>query len=204
MELHRVIEKRRMIRAFEPTPIDRSVTDKMCDLARRAPSAGNTQAVEFLVLDDPAATARYWDTTLPRERRSEFRWQTLPDAPVLVIVVVRPEAYVERYAEPDKARPGLGDRLAGWSVPFWWVDAGAVIQNLLLQVTAAGLGACLFGLFDNEAAVLDTFGVPSDWRAVATIAIGHPRQDAFSAGQAGRSSARSRPPAGQVIHRGRW
>ncbi len=199
MELRDVIARRRMVRAFRDDPVDPADLDDLLDRARRAPSAGNTQAVSFLVLDRRDSVRRYWDVTLPEPRRAAFRWQSMLDAPVLVVVLTRPHAYIDRYAEPDKARPGLGDELDGWPVPYWWVDAGAVVENLLLLVTEAGLGACLFGLFDHERAVLETFGVADDQRAVATIAIGHPEAD-----EPGRSAARPRPPIAELIHRNTW
>lgn len=202
MDLTDAIRRRRMVRAFTSAPVDRSVVDGLCDLARRAPSAGNSQGTAFLVLDDPSSTARYWDVTLPEPRRSGFRWAGLLTAPVLVVVAVRPGAYVDRYAEPDKAATGLGTESGAWSVPFWWVDAGAAIEHLLLGAVDEGLGACLFGLFDHEAAVAEAFGVPSGWRLVATVALGHPRPDGGDG--PGRSAGRPRLPLDEVVRRGRW
>jgi nitroreductase len=191
-----------MVRAYTSAPVPAALVDGLLDLARRAPSAGNTQAVRFLVLDTPAAVAGYWDLTLPPDRRDGFAWPGLVTAPVLVVVLVDPGAYVARYAEPDKAATGLGAGPGAWAVPYWWVDAGAVIQNLLLGVVDAGLGACLFGLFAHEEAVLGAHGVPGGWRAAGTVAIGplpEPETD-----RPGRSATRPRPPLGAVVHRGRW
>ena len=195
MELTRAIAARRMIRSMSTQPLAKGQLDQLLDLARRAPAAGNTDAISFLVLDTPDAVAEYWSTTLASP--ATFRWQQLLDAPALVVICTRPDAYAERYREPDKARTGLGS--ADWPVPYWWVDAGAVAQNVLLLCVDAGLGACLFGLFDHEAGVRARFGVPETHRLVATIAIGHPLPD-----QPGRSAHRGRPPAEQIIHRGSW
>lgn len=193
-----------MVRAFgpdptAPDPVDPAVVDALLDGARRAPSAGNTQAVRFLVLDTPTAVAGYWDRTLPPERRATFAWPGLLVAPVLVVVLVDPGAYVARYGEPDKAATGLGEGEAAWTVPYWWVDAGAAIQDLLLGVVDAGLGACLFGLFRHEEAVLRAHGVPTGWRAAGTVALGHPAPS-----RAGRSAGRERAPLGEVVRRGQW
>ena len=189
-----------MVRDFAPDPVPPAVLDGLLDAARRAPSAGNTQAVRFLVLDTPAAVGGYWDLTLPPARRAGFGWPGLLVAPALVVVLVDPGAYVARYAEDDKAATGLGAGESAWPVPYWWVDAGAVVQNLLLGVTAAGLGACLFGLFDAEAAVLAAHGVPAGWRAAGTVAVGTARGEAGT----GRSAGRPRPPLAAVVRRGRW
>lgn len=199
MDLTDAVRRRRMVRAFTAEPVAPGVVDALCDLARRAPSAGNSQGVAFLVLDQPDATARYWSATLPEERREGFRWPGLLRAPVLVVVATRPDAYVDRYAEPDKAATGLGVGTDAWPVPYWWVDAGAAVEHLLLGVVDAGLGACLFGLFDHEQAVADAFGVPADHRLVGTVAIGHPAPD-----EPGRSADRPRRRLDDVVHRSRW
>ena len=199
MDLERLVRSRRMVRAFADKPVSAGVVDDLCDLARRAPSAGNTQATAFLVLDEPETVDRYWDATLSAERRATFRWPGMLAAPVLVLVAVRPAAYVERYAEPDKVATGRGEGEHRWPVPYWWVDAGACIEHLLLGAVDAGLGACLFGVFDHELSVATSFGVPDGWRLAATIALGHPAAD-----EPGRSASRPRPPLDEVVHRNRW
>jgi nitroreductase len=202
LELSEALRRRHMVRAFGPDPVDPATVDALLDAARRAPSAGNTQAVRFLVLDTADAVAGYWDLTLPPVRRASFAWPGLVAAPVLVVVLVDPAAYVDRYAEPDKAATGLGAGTDAWAVPYWWVDAGAAIQSLLLGVVDVGLGACLFGLFAHEEAVLGAHGVPAGWRAAGTVAIGPlpgPETD-----RPGLSAARPRPPLSAVAHRGRW
>jgi nitroreductase len=193
------VRRRRMIRAFTDEAVDPAVVDGLVDLARRAPSAGNSQGCSYVVLSGSEETARYWDLTLPAERRASFRWPGLVAAPVLIICLVRPDAWVERYAEPDKAATGLGEGSDAWSVPYWWVDAGMAVEHLLLGAVDSGLGACFFGLFDHEAAVLAELGVPEGWRAVGTVALGHPAPD-----EPGRSATRPRPELPEVLHRGGW
>lgn len=185
-----------MVRAFERRPIDDDVLDRVLDAARRVPSAGNSQGLDLLVLDDPE---RYWAMTFPSPAaRARFRWQALFDAPVLVVPIVDPETYARRYAEPDKAATGLGD-VDAWSVPYWWVDGGMAVQNLLLAAVDEGLGALLFGIFEHEPAVLAAFGVPDGRRAVGVIAIGHPAPD-----EPGASALRPRRGLAEMTHRGRW
>jgi nitroreductase len=112
---------------------------------------------------------------------------------------VEPVAWVQRYAEPDKVATGLGGGESDWPVPYWWVDGGMAVEHLLLGAVDAGLGACLFGLFDHEADVLEALGVPDGWRAVGTVALGHPAPD-----EPGPSAARGRRPLDEVLHRGTW
>jgi nitroreductase len=199
LELADTIEQRRMHRSFTDEPVDPATLDVLLDRARRAPSAGNAQGTDFVVLEGPDQTARYWDLTLPLERRARFRWPGLVAAPVLVVVVASPEAYVARYREGDKAHTGLGEGADRWPVPYWHVDAGMAVQNLLLGVVDEGLGACFFGLFDHAGAVLEALGVPADRVGVGTVAIGHPAPS-----PPGRSATRPRRALGDVVHRGEW
>jgi nitroreductase len=110
-------------------------------------------------------------------------------------VLCSPAAYAARYAEPDKGGSTLGRGAAAWPQPFWWFDAGGAAEAMLLAAREEGLGACLFGLFEHEARVLDAFGVPDGWRGACTIAFGVPADEQ----PAGRSAARPRPSLEQVV-----
>lgn len=206
--LRAVMARRRMCRDFAPAALAKGQLERLLDLARRAPSAGFTQGIAFVSLErpvgvasDPDPVASYWDLTLPAPRRDDFVWPGLLLAPVLVTLWVRPQAWVERYGRDDKTRAQLGGAQASWPVPYWWVDAGAVVQNLLLAAEAERLGALLFGMFDHEPAIAEQLGVPDGWRGVATVALGHPAPD----GRRPSASARGgRPPLGDQWHRNAW
>lgn len=200
-EFSDVVRNRRMTRSFRVDPVDPAVLDRMVDLASRAPSAGKTQGWHLLVLEGPA-TARYWDITLPEPKRSRFRWQGLLDAPVLMLALADPEAYVERYAQPDKERTGLGSGADAWPVPYWTVDASMSVMTLLHAAEDEGLGALFFGVFQREDDVRAAFAIPDRMVMIGAIALGHPERDASE--DAGRSSSRRRRRPDEIIHRDAW
>jgi nitroreductase len=199
MELAEAVRRRRMVRDFLPEPVEPALVDGLIDMARRAPSAGNSQGWAFLVLEG-ADVVRYWDTTLPPERRGAFPWPGLLRAPVLVLPCAHADAYVARYGEVDKARTGLGAATGAWSVPYWLVDTAMAAMTILLGAVDAGLGACFFGIFEHEAAVRAAFGIPDAYQPIGTIALGRPAPDQ----RPSRSAGRPRPPLDAVLHRGRW
>jgi nitroreductase len=200
MEFRDAVRRRRMVRSFTAEPVDPDLVDRLLADALRSPSAGNSQGRELLVLEGPTQTSRFWDVTLPPERRPTFAWPGLLEAPVLVIPLADPTRYVERYAEPDKASTGLGAGEAAWPVPYWTVDTAFATMTLLHAVVDAGLGALFFGIFRNERELMASLGVPAHLRPIGAVAIGHPSDDQ----RAGRSAARPRRPAGEVIHHGSW
>ena len=58
VDFESVVRRRRMVRRFTTEPVDAEVLDRLVDLARRAPSAGNSQGAAFVVLEGPVETAR--------------------------------------------------------------------------------------------------------------------------------------------------
>lgn len=196
-----VLAGRRMCRDFLADDLPGAAVDRVLSAAFRGPSAGNTAGLDLVVLSGVAATARYWDVTLPGSSRTTFRWPGLLRAPVLIVPVVDPHAYAQRYGEVDKAATGLGAGPDAWSVPYWFVDGGAAVMALLLAAEAEGLGALFFGQFDHESAVLGSLGVPVGRRAVGTVALGRAARDGRTPSASAR---RGRPSVSSRLHRGVW
>jgi nitroreductase len=201
MEFRHVVARRHMVRAFTSDPVDPAVLDRILSDALRSPSAGNSQGRDLLVLQGPEETARFWDVTLPPERRDRFAWPGLLVAPVILIPLADPQRYVDRYAEPDKARTGLGEGADAWPVPYWTVDTAFATMTLLHAVVDAGLGALFFGIFNNEAELLRSLGVPTGRQPIGAVALGHP---AVESQRPGRSANRERRDVDQAVHFGFW
>lgn len=193
-----------MVRAFHDRPLPSGTLDHILELGLHAPSAGFSQGWAFVVLEGPEQTARYWDTTLPVERRDGFPWPDLLAAPALIIPLAHAQTYVERYAEADKASTGLGDSAEDWPVPYWLVDTAMSSMLMLLGAVDAGLGALFFGIFDHEEALLGELGVPDGYQPIGTIAIGYPADTGQTPSSRGGSSRRGRRPLDEVVHRGGW
>jgi nitroreductase len=207
MDLHEAIRRRAMVRSFAADPIDPAVVDTMLRAALRAPSAGNTGGTSWVVLDGEAQTARYWEATTDRAwRATSPRSEGLRRAPVILLAYASAQAYVSRYAEPDKTEPAsaqgpaLGVQADAWPVAYWTGDAAFGVMTVLLAAVDAGLGACILGNFRGEQALARSLGVPESWRLFCAIALGHPDGNDHRSG----SLDRPRPDRSERIHRGRW
>jgi nitroreductase len=202
VDVHRALQARRMCRSFSPEPVDQAVLEGILGAALRSPTAGNTAGTAWVVLNGPDQTSSYWDaTTDARWRTANPKWASgLMQAPVVLLSYASAEAYLVRYAEPDKARSALGSSEAAWPVPYWFGDAAFGVMAVLLCAVDAGLGACVLGNFRGEAALASSLGVPDAWRLFGAVALGQPAGDTHRS----RSLNRRAPSAADRIHRGHW
>jgi nitroreductase len=188
-----------MVRSFDPEPVDPRVVDRLLSQAVRSPTAGNAAGTAWLVLDDPPSRSLYWEcATTPEWREHSARWAGLSRAPVVLLALASPDAYVTRYAEADKATSGLGAGPDAWPVPYWFGDAAFGVMAVLLGAVDEKLGACFLGNFRNEPALLEAFGVPEPWRLFGTVLLGRPD------GADHRSASLDRPAPEGRVRRGRW
>lgn len=195
-----MVRRRRMVRTYTDAPVDPSAVDRALEHAARAPSAGNSCGWAFLRLDRPDEVARFWRATSPAGTAQQpSRWlEGMRRAPVLIVPMSSKDAYLDRYAEPDK---GWTDRdEARWPIPYWHVDTGMAALLILQTAVDEGLGACFFGIPPERMETFRTeFGVPGDHTPIGAITIGHPAPDRRSP-----SLRRGRPSLDEIVHRARW
>ncbi len=152
MDLSAVIRSRRSIRAFTKEPIPEKILKELIELANWAPSAGNLQARDFIVVreeETKRALARAADQV------------ELAQAAVDVVVCTN-ASRIGKYGERGREL-------------FVVQDAAAATENLLLAAHERGLGAVWMGSFD-EVAVRKLLRIPDPARPVAILAIGWPAE----------------------------
>jgi nitroreductase len=192
-----VVRKRKMVRSFEDRPIPHDFVERVIANAQKAPSAGFSQGWGFLVLEGKEETARYWDALWPAERRNDWGWPDLFNAPLLIVCLSNKMQYLRRYSEADKGWTDMDERR--WPVPYWDIDTGMAALLILLTAVDAGLGAVFFGVFD-QAKLRATFAIPDEYTAVGVVAIGYAKQQ----DRPSPSLKRGHRPAADVVRRGRW
>ena len=199
MELTEAIRRRRMTRNFADRPLPDGLVDAILADTLRAPSAGNSQGAEFVVLEGATQTDRYWQATTDEAwRLGSRRYEGMRRAPVVVLAYADPDRYRSRYSEPDKARAdGAG---VSWVVPFWFVDVAFATMVLLLRASDEGIGAAFLGNFRGEAELKAALGVPERMVWLGAVLLGHSAMP----DPASSSLARGRRPIEEAVHRGSW
>ena len=193
-----------MVRRFDPTSaVDPDAVRDLVALAVRAPSAGFSQGWDFVALYDDADRSSFWDATRqPGAAGADWApddwWTGVSAAPVLVLCLSDPGAYLERYAEPDK---GWEDRSPErWPVPYWDTDTAMAAMILLLGAEDLGLGALFFGVpGPRHDAVREALAIPAGRRIVGVVALGHEDERVC-----GSARTRRRRGVDEVLHLGRF
>lgn len=199
MEFTEVVRQRRMVRNFDPhKQVPRPTLERVLHNAVRAPSAGFSQGWDFLVLTEPEDRERYWAATTESDSEPDNWLRGMRNSPCLIICCSDKNAYLRRYAEPDKGWIDLDE--SRWPVPYWDVDTGMAALLMLLTGVDEGLGGVFFGVPPHRSEqVRGAFDIPDDRNLVGVVALGYPAPDRRSP-----SLRRGRRNVEQVAHFGRF
>ncbi len=149
MDTLEAIRKRRSVRSFKPDPIPEEDLRKILEAASWAPSAGNCQPLELVVVKDPGVKEEVMEAA--------FGQSFVGEAPVVVVVCAEVERTTRRYGRRGEL--------------FYVQDTAAATQNLLLAATALGYGTCWVGAFSEEE-VAKALRLPRGVRPLAIVPIG--------------------------------
>jgi nitroreductase len=204
MPLREAMETQRAIRRLKPDPVDDELIVRCIEMALKAPTGGNAQNWEWIVVRDPSVKANlarlyrqawrlYGGLGRIRVGRNEkmqrviraVQWQVdhFEEVPVLVVPCLR--GALPRF---------LSFTPVGASSHFGSIYPA--IQNFLLACRAEGLGAALTTLpVWSSTLARRALGLPWNVQPCAVIPVGWPH---------GRYGPTSRKPAEKVVHYDRW
>ena len=190
-----------MTRRFDSAPVPARLREQLLAGALTAPTAGNSRGVDFLVLEAEAVRRRFYELTSDEGWRTGAGAGGVLAAPLIVLPLADPDAYVARYASADKSASSLaGVPAEQWPIPYWLVDAAFATMLLLLGAVEAGLGALFFRLHRDPGAYLAEAGVPGGMRVIGAVALGWPAPGASPS----RPSRPAQRTAAERVHLDGW
>jgi len=199
VDFYDVVARRRMVRNFTDAPVDPEALRRIIAAARKTPSAGFSQGQTMVVVTDPGLRSQIAVLCGEEEYVAAGMDPWISRAPVQVVVCTRATAYTDRYSEPDKGgHDGPLSIADHWSVPYWWVDAGATMMLLLLAAVREGLAAGFLGSHAWKD-IKPLLGIPDDVAPIGIVTIGHPAPDRRS-GSLDRGWRADR----EVVHLEHW
>jgi nitroreductase len=161
MEFSDVVRSRRSVRAFQKKSVETAKLDVILEAANAAPSAGNLQAYEIVVVRDAKARARLAEASLGQG--------FVAQAPVALVFCANAKRSGAHY-------DGRGREL------YAVQDATIAAAYAQLAAVDAGLATVWVGAFD-EAAVAEVVGAPAHARPVAILPVGYAAEQPGAAGR---------------------
>jgi nitroreductase len=178
MDFIEVVMKRRAVRRFQEGGVERAVIERIARLAQRTPSAGFSQGQRLIVVVDGERRRQVARICGEAEYEPVFGpW--ISECAAQFIPCVSEAIYHRRYQEPDKIRED-GTEI-DWPIPYWWVDVGATMQNVMLAAVNEGLGCGFVGTSaDGWQELRRVLGIPAEFAPIGVMPVGRPRPDVRS------------------------
>ena len=173
-QVSQLIKSRRSIREFQEKPVPRDIIERVIDVARYAPTGGNMQDVQWLVIDDTeelkklTATGIDWfrsmadgDTEWAQRVQGILRMHEIG----LNIFLRNAPAVVVTFAQKDN--------------PIAATDCVIALSYFDLAAKVAGLGCYWNGYFYMSAQafppMVEAVGLPEGYTPYAALGVGYPK-----------------------------
>jgi nitroreductase len=154
MEVEQAIKGRRSVRSFKKKAVSSELVEGLIDAACWAPSAGNIQPWEFIIVRTAEIKMKLAEAALGQ--------YFIEDAPVAIVVCTDEDHSAQRYGSRGRTL-------------YCIQDTAAAIQNIHLTAYSHGLGTCWIGAF-KEDEVKKILKIPDGIRPVAIIPVGYPAE----------------------------
>lgn len=158
MEFNNILEKRRSIRKFLPTKIDKDVLNKLFLSAQQAPSWKNSQTARYYIVTNEEILNR-----LKNEAIDDSNKPKVNNCPCFIITT-----FVKNRSGFDRAGNAENEIGNGWGI----YDAALQHQNLISEATQQNLGTLIIGLRDI-ALITELLSIPEEETILSIIAIGY-------------------------------
>ncbi len=183
MEIYEAIEKRRTIRKFK-APATQEQLQRIIAAGTKAPSGGNQQRWEFIVVDDPALIEKISERKYVLNRGNKPRGEA----------AASPEQ--EKGAQLQKESFANASLIAVYYKEGGVGDAWMCLENMSLAAVAEGLGSRVAGFgMGSDKDINQILQVPAGFELAAVLSIGVPAME---------PGPRKLRPEGSWLHRNRF
>ena len=203
----KVIQDRRSIRNFTEDPVSDQDLDMILEAGRQAPSGENAQPWRFIIVKSEAMRKKMGAVAgggSSRRFTAEFvthkmqkRFEGLEDEEKKKKAFEKlTSGQVSAFMADAPVNIVVCGKKDVWDTPY---DTSAAIENMLLMITALGLGACwvIAPCIDirDEERIKDLLGIPEGFKAISILSVGHPSR---------YPKPRPRLPINELVYNEKW
>ena len=158
----KLIYDRVSIRVFQPKKVENHLIEELLNAGITAPTSGNMQPWEFIVIKDDAQKREIVTCTYFAYFSNGASYQNwIGNAGVIIVACANLKRTQARYGEDGKE----------WAQ----IDTAACIENILIAAPAFGLAGCWVGGF-NEEKLKGMLNIPSYVKPIGMLPIGYPKE----------------------------
>lgn len=171
-----LLKSRRSIRSYKVKPVDRSLIEKLIDVARYAPSGHNSQPVSWRVYENRDELEKLGAVTVEWMR---FMVRNAPPVAAMMHLDLVISAWESGKDRIFRGAPNLVIAHAPADLMPAQAACAIALTYMELQAAAFGLGTCWAGYFNAAATVFqpmkDALDLPPGHQSFGALMIGHPK-----------------------------
>jgi nitroreductase/NAD-dependent dihydropyrimidine dehydrogenase PreA subunit len=140
------LRSRRSVRVFKDKPVEKEKIQRLIEIARYAPTGGNSQMIEWTVITDTSRLKKITRMTADWVRQLVKDPKVVAAAPYLPMIVM---AWDAGFDSVLRNAPAIVVASAAGEIMTGQVDLTIALTYLDLAAPALGLGACWAGLLQG-------------------------------------------------------
>ena len=140
--LKELLLNRRVVRNYLDTNKEYPNLSDIPKLTIKIPTAGFSRGIEIVSVENKENIKKLAIYANEESYLKKGYGKWLSNSKAIFLILINEQAYHERYKELDKQNQTSS---SNWSVPYWYVDAGAAMMNCMLLVEETGLKSGFLG-----------------------------------------------------------
>ena len=170
IHLKELLLNRRVVRNYSETDKDYPNLSDIPKLTIKIPTAGFSRGIEIISVENKEnikklAIYANEDSYL---KKGYGKW--LSNSKAIFLILINEQAYHERYKELDKQNQ---TNSSNWSVPYWYVDAGAAMMNCMLLIEEIGLKSGFLGSHNMKSTEIKSLmKIPESYQLLGFVTAG--------------------------------
>ena len=145
--LKELLLNRRVVRNYLETNEEFPNLSDIPKLTIKIPTAGFSRGIEIISVENKKNIKKLAIYANEESYLKKGYGKWLSNSKAIFLILINEQAYQERYKELDKQNQTSS---SNWSVPYWYVDAGAAMMNCMLLVEETGLKSGFLGSHNME------------------------------------------------------
>ena len=145
--LKELLLNRRVVRNYLETNEEFPNLSDIPKLTIKIPTAGFSRGIEIISVENKKNIKKLAIYANEESYLQKGYGKWLSNSKAIFLILINEQAYHERYKELDKQNQTSS---SNWSVPYWYVDAGAAMMNCMLLVEETGLKSGFLGSHNME------------------------------------------------------